>query len=58
MSISEYIQSQISERGFENNQIEIDFSGLCEEIDVVNAAKELGFKAEKSDGQGVWWISR
>lgn len=54
--MKEYIQDQIKEYGFENNQIEIDFAGLCEEEEVRQAAKELGFEVEPGEGEGVFWV--
>lgn len=51
-----YIQDQIQEHGFENDQIEIDFAGICEESETIQAAKELGYLATPGEGQGVWWI--
>lgn len=54
--IIEYIKSQIEEKGLNKGAIEIDFAGLCEEVDIYNAAEALGYKAEKSTGLGVYWI--
>ncbi|NLO52120.1 MAG: hypothetical protein GX103_13295 [Bacteroidales bacterium] len=54
--VKEYIQDEIQERGFENNQIEIDFAGICEESETIQAAKELDYLATPGEGQGVWWI--
>ena len=55
-SMKKYIQDEIAKKGLEDGQIEIDFSGLCEEKETIQAAKELGYLAEKGEGQGVWWI--
>ncbi len=55
-SMKKYIQDEIDKKGLEDGQIEIDFSGLCEEEETIQAAKELGYLAEKGEGQGVWWI--
>ena|GEM_PF-3104615 len=59
-SMKEYIQRQISERGFdENGDVLIDFSGLCEVTDVVLAAAELGYEATPAQrGEGCWYISK
>ena len=59
-SMKEYIQRQINERGFdENGDILIDFSGLCDDTDVVLAAAELGCEATLAQrGEGCWWISK
>ena len=54
--VKEYIQNQIQENGFINNQIEIDFADICEAYETIQAAKELGYEATPSKGQGVWWI--
>jgi hypothetical protein len=54
--VKEYIQDQIQEHGFENNQIEIDFADICEVEETIQAAKELGYLATPGEGQGVWWI--
>jgi hypothetical protein len=51
-----YIQERIREYGFENDQIVIDFADICEEEETIQAAKELGYEAAPSEGQGVWWI--
>ncbi len=55
-SMKKYIQDEIAKKGLEDGQIEIDFAGLCEEEETIQAAKELGYLAEKGEGQGVWWI--
>ena len=59
-SMKEYIQNQISDRGFdENGDILIDFSGLCDDTDVILAAAELGYEATPAQsGEGCWWISK
>ena len=55
--MKEYILNQIQEYGFdEYNQIEIDFAGLCEEEEVRQAAKELGYEVEPGEGEGVFWV--
>ena len=55
--MKEYILNEIKENGFdEYNQIEIDFGGLCEEEEVYQAVKELGYVAEPGEGQGMFWI--
>jgi hypothetical protein len=54
--VKEYIQNRIQEHGFENDQIEIDFADICEVHETIQAAKELGYEATPSEGQGVWWI--
>lgn len=54
--IKEYIQRKIKEEGFENNQIEIDFSGLASEEEVKQAASELGYNIEEGEGEGVFWV--
>jgi len=54
--MKEYIQNQIQEYAFKNNQIEIDFAGLCEEEEVRQAAKELGYEVEPGEGEGVFWV--
>jgi hypothetical protein len=55
--MKEYILNQIQEYGFdEYNQIEIDFAGLCEEEEVRQAAKELGYEIEPGEGEGVFWV--
>jgi hypothetical protein len=56
-SMKEYIQEQILERGLdEYKQIEIDFSGLAEEEEIRQAAKELGYEVDYSDVYGLFWI--
>jgi hypothetical protein len=56
-SMKEYIREEIQERGLdEYNQIDIDFSGLAEEEEIRQAAKELGFEAEEGDIYGVFWV--
>lgn len=55
-NIKNYIKEEIEERGFQDNQIEIDFSGICEEKELKEACTEMNFKCEKGEGQGVWWI--
>jgi len=59
-SMKDYIQRQVTERGFdENGDILIDFSGLCEVTDVVLAAAELGYEATPAQsGEGSWYISK
>lgn len=59
-SMKDYIQRQVTERGFdEYGDILIDFSGLCEVTDVVLAAAELGYEATQAQrGEGCWWISK
>ena len=54
--MKELIQRKIKEEGFENNQIEIDFTGLASEEEIKQAASELGYQAEPSEGEGVWWV--
>lgn len=58
--MKEYIRSQISARGFdENGDILIDFSGLCEVANVILAAAELGYEATPAQrGEGCWYISK
>jgi hypothetical protein len=56
--IKQHIQGRIREYGFENDQIRIDFTDLAEESDVIQAATELGYKAEPATGAGCWWIFR
>ena len=60
IELKEYIQNQISDRGFdENGDILIDFSGLCDDTDVILAAAELGYEATPAQrGEGCWWISK
>ena len=55
-SVKNYINAEIEERGLIDNQIKIDFADICETNEAKEAAKELGFEAEKTEGQGVWWI--
>jgi len=58
-SLKNYIEEQITEKGFdENGDILIDFADLCKVNEVLEIAKELGYAAEKAEGQGVWWISK
>jgi len=54
--MKDLIQRKIKEEGFENNQIEIDFSGLAEEKEIKLATKELEYNIEEGQGQGVFWI--
>jgi len=55
--IIDYIQTEINDRGLdENNQIQIDFSGLCEIEEAEEVAKELGFSTEPGQGRGVLWL--
>ena len=54
--MKELIQRKIKEEGFENNQIEIDFAGLCEEVELLQAASELGYNIEEGEGEGVFWV--
>lgn len=55
--MKEYILNEIKENGFdEYNQIEIDFAGLCEEEEVYQAVKELGYEIGPGEGQGMFWI--
>jgi len=54
--IKQYIQERIREYGFENNQIRIDFTDIAEELEIIQAATELGYNAEPANGAGVWWI--
>ena len=58
-SMKDYIKMKIDERGFdENGDILIDFSGLCDDTDVILAAAELGCEATLAQrGEGCWWIS-
>lgn len=55
-SLKNYIREEIKERGFKNNQIEIDFAGLGEEKEIFTAVKELGYEIETGTGQGVYWV--
>ena len=59
-SMKEYIRNQINERGFgEYGDILIDFSGLCDDTDVILAAAEAGYEATLAQrGEGCWWISK
>jgi hypothetical protein len=52
--VKRYIQDQIQD--FTNNQIVIDFAGICEESETIQAAKELGYLATPGEWQGIWWI--
>jgi hypothetical protein len=55
--MKEYILNEIKEYGFdEYNQIEIDFGGLCEEEEVYQAAKELGYEVDPGEVLGVFWV--
>lgn len=54
--IKELIERKIKEKGFENDQIEIDFAGLAEEKEIKQAASELGYNIEEGEGEGVYWI--
>jgi uncharacterized hydantoinase/oxoprolinase family protein len=54
--MKEYIQNQIQEHGFKNNQIIIDFAGLAEKEEIRQAAKELGYEVEPGEGEGVFWV--
>lgn len=53
----QYIENEIRERGLKNDQIEINFSDICEEKEVVEAAKQLGYEADNENcTEGTWWI--
>ncbi|QGU94445.1 hypothetical protein GOM49_04410 [Clostridium bovifaecis] len=53
-----YIKQELRKKGFENNQIEIDFSNVCTSEEVIKVAEQLGFNLEKGDKEGVWWLFR
>lgn len=56
LSAKEYIENEVEERGLSYNEdILIDFAEY-EEVEVINAAAELGATAFKAEGQGMWWI--
>ena len=55
-SLKNYIREEIKKRGFENNQIKIDFAGLGEEEKIFTAAQELGYEIKTGTGQGVYWV--
>lgn len=57
-SIKGYIKQELNKKGFKNNQIEIDFSSICTEEEVIKVADELGFNLERGDKEGVWWLFR
>lgn len=53
----QYIEEQVAERGMENDQIEINFSGICAEEETIQAAKELGYEADNENcAEGTWYI--
>lgn len=56
--VQNYINEQIKENGMdEQQQIKINFSDICEEKDVIEAAEELGYCADNTDcTEGTWWI--
>ena len=57
---SEYIEDAkdvIEAASFdENNQSLVNFSDICTEEETVAAAHELGYEAEATDSDGMWWI--
>ncbi len=57
-NIKGYIKQELNKKGFKNNQIEIDFSSICTEEEVIKVADELGFNLERGDKEGVWWLFR
>jgi DNA-binding CsgD family transcriptional regulator len=59
MNHVDYVKEIITNAKFdENDDAKIDFADICEEEDVLQAAAELGYKAERATGQGSWWISK
>jgi hypothetical protein len=56
--VKAYIKQKLREKGFENNQIEIDFSDIFTDEEVIKAAEELKFGLERGDKDGVWWLFR
>lgn len=51
------IKEAIKEKGLDGyGQIELDFADLSKEEEIREASKELGFKIEKGEGQGVYWL--
>lgn len=57
-NIKSYVKQELNKKGFMNNQIEIDFSSVCTEEEVIRVAEELGFNLERGDKEGVWWLFR
>ncbi len=58
-NVKKYINELIAEKGFdENGDIKIDFADICTEEETLQAVQELGYIAEKAEGQGVWWLSK
>lgn len=53
-----YIKQELKKKGFKNNQIEIDFSNICTNEEVIKVAEQLGFNLERGDKEGVWWLFR
>ena len=57
-NVKAYIKQKLREKGFKNNQIEIDFSDIFTDEEVIKAAEELKFGLERGDKDGVWWLFR
>lgn len=57
-SVKIYIKQELNKKGFKNNQIEIDFSNICTNEEVIKVAEQLGFNLERGDKEGVWWLFR
>ncbi|KYH29618.1 MULTISPECIES: hypothetical protein [Clostridium] len=57
-NVKAYIKQKLREKGFKNNQIEIDFSDIYTDEEVIKAAEELGFGLERGEKDGVWWLFR
>lgn len=56
-SLKSYINDEIKERGLENNQIEIDFTDLFDDItELKEASEQLGYEVEAGEGFGMYWI--
>ena len=53
-----YIKQELKKKSFKNNQIEIDFSKICTNEEVIKVAEQLGFNLERGDKEGVWWLFR